>query len=241
MRPQVRILIHGRYQSFRPYVANRLSQFNYSDSLIITRWYGQPKESRYASWGNLQTLPLKSKPSLQPGAIALLKTEDEQRKCLYQMQPLSMDQVDIVAKQGCPSSEDLQKEIVPRERSKGHGCLAQYAQAPDGTNAAHDENFRRLFLALFGKTDRFQFKKERKKRSEIFKTLVMDHQLFLLKQRYQLLTDYCITHGPSRRANARVPWFHYPCMFPIRIHKIPPFMNKFATIKHRKPWPHAYK
>ena len=105
---------------------------------------------------------------------------------------LSLDQIDVVAKESSPSNKDLLTEIVPREKGKGHGCLAQYGQVPDATNAAHREIFQRLFLLLLGKTDTLR------KRTDIFRTRVMDHQLFLLQQRYAALTDY--THLPDARA-----------------------------------------
>jgi len=139
---------------------------------------GQPKKAQYASWGGLERLPVQANPALRARALQLLKEEEEDRKKLLKLHPVSLDEFTEIQNQAKPAGVEKNIEIVPREKGKGHGALAQLAQTPDSTNAGHIEQFRRVFKQLFSKTKLFCSK------TPHHMELVADFQLLLLKQRF---------------------------------------------------------
>ena len=91
-----------------------------------------------------------------------------------------------------PSRTDLELPIVQGLRAPARGVLSQLGQLPDSTNVALKDNFRKVFTALFSKTEVFE------KQTDFFNAIVMDYQLYLMKLHYQELVDYCLWECTGR-------------------------------------------
>ena len=116
---------------------------------------------------------------LQQTALDVWSSEQHNKARLLAMHPLALDEMQEPSSVPVPNDAELNEAL-----QRGSGALSQIADVPDSTNVGHPKHFRTAISALFAKTAAF------KERTTMFKTVLADFQLSLIKRHYLKLRDY---------------------------------------------------